>query len=113
MKYIQTLIIIFLFQTNFNLNVGAFHGTIDDCLTGGHVLNGMPFSTKDKDQDNWSGNCAVSFTGAWWYNSCRHCNLNGKNYGNAQNSVDSMYWRGFPSSSTISLKTIKMALRKQ
>ena len=96
------------------MNVGAFHGTIDDCLTGGHVLNGMPFSTKDKDQDKSSGNCATSYTGAWWYNACHNSNLNGKNYGNAEGSGNSMAWRGFPQSGRmISLKTIKMALRKQ
>ena len=101
----------FLFQTKFTLNVGAFHGTIDDRLTGSHVLNGKPFSTKDKDS---SGNCATGYTGAWWYNACHNSNLNGKNYGNAESSGSSMAWRGFPQSGRmISLKTIKMALRKQ
>ena len=101
----------FSFQTNFALKVGAFNGTIDDRLTGNHVLNGKPFSTKDNDS---SGNCATGYTGAWWYNSCHNSNLNGKNYGSAQKSGGSMSWRGFPESShMISLKTIKMALRKQ
>ena len=100
------------------MNVGAFNGTIDDCLTGSHVHNGMPFSTKDKDQDNWSsGNCAVSFTSAWWHNGCIHSNLNGKNFGYAKNDITSMCWIsdwwGNPRSGYISLKTIKMALRKQ
>ena len=94
------------------MNVGAFHGTIDDHLTYRH--NGMPFSTKDKDQDKYSGNCAISYTGAWWYNVCHNSNLNGKNYGHAKdNGATSMCWYGFPQSGCVSLKTIKMALRKQ
>lgn len=97
------------------MNVGAFNGTIADRLT---YHNGMKFSTKDKDQDNSSSfNCATKFTGAWWYSS----NLNGKNSGNGVSSSGSMIWQKFPNSGSRSLetikmgslKTIKMALRKQ
>ena len=39
--------------------------------------NLMEFSTKDNDNDQWSGaSCAKTFT-AWWYNSCHFSNLNG------------------------------------
>ena len=36
------------------------------------------FSTINHDNDILSGkNCAVSYRGAWWYQACFSCNLNG------------------------------------
>ena len=100
----------FSFQTNFTLNVGAFHGTIDDRLT---YHNGMPFSTKDKDQDTSSSfNCATKFTGAWWYKSCYASNLNGQNYGTSDPTPygKGITWNAF-STPDLSLKWDIMAIR--
>ena len=40
--------------------------------------NGMTFSAYDADHDGASTNCAKSYGGGWWYNSCHYICLNGK-----------------------------------
>lgn len=42
-------------------------------------LAGLPFSTRDKDNDQKSDiNCAKHLSGGWWFSNCGHSNLNGK-----------------------------------
>ena len=60
---------------NYALTLGSYHGTTGDALSG---HSGMPFTTFDRDNDSYGSNCAVSFTGAWWYGACHSSNLNGK-----------------------------------
>ena len=63
--------------SNYTLFVGFYSGTASDRLT---YHNGMAFSTRDRDNDEFYDNCAVNHKGAWWYNSCFDSNLN-SNYG--------------------------------
>ncbi|XP_010140058.1 PREDICTED: LOW QUALITY PROTEIN: fibrinogen-like protein A, partial [Buceros rhinoceros silvestris] len=43
----------------------------------GGIHDNMKFSTTDKDQDQYSGNCANSY-GGWWYDKCHNILLNAK-----------------------------------
>ena len=55
-----------------------FSGNAGDSL-GFH--RGSAFSTKDRDNDNSSGNCAAGFKGpGWWFNNCVASSLNGFYY---------------------------------
>ncbi|XP_061176990.1 ficolin-2-like [Saccostrea echinata] len=58
------------------LTVSGYSGTAGDSMADN---NGMKFSTKNQDNDQYgSGACATSYHGAWWYNTCTLSNLNGE-----------------------------------
>ena len=95
-------------QVRYRLKVDAYSGTAGDSLINEH--NDKSFSTKDEDNDRYSGgNCAVVNTGAWWYGACYHSNLNGKYVGD---KVDGggVTWYYFKRT-YISLKFSEMKLR--
>ena len=75
--------------------------------------DGHSFSTKDQDNDAWSGyNCAKRSEGAWWFNICFQAHLNSKYY--PQENVSSLQgiqwfsWKG----SYYSLKKCSMKIRQ-
>ena len=95
--------------TNYTLKIAEYTGTAGDSLA---YHNGMQFSTKDRDNDQWSGvNCASSSArhGAWWYKACAASNLNGL-YRSGQEGNRGVFWYEF-TSDTISLKFAQMKLR--
>ena len=66
-------------SSNYKLSISGFKGTTSSDPFSIHPLNGMPFTTKDKDNDKWGRNCAVNNvgnSGGWWYNQCSHIHLN-------------------------------------
>ena len=64
-------------DTNYGLTIGQGTGVggTFDAMTH---HNGTSFSTRDRDHDISSDNCAKSFGGGWWYKACYYANLNGK-----------------------------------
>ncbi|KAM9425782.1 microfibril-associated glycoprotein 4-like [Pholidichthys leucotaenia] len=90
-----------------------FSGFIDGGARNSLVVhNGMKFSTFDKDQDTWPGNCAKSFMGAFWYENCHDANPNGMyRYGADKTfhaiGVEWNSWKG----RDYSLKSISMKIR--
>ena len=96
--------------SNYVLTVGGYSGTAGDSFTD---HNGWQFSTRDRDHDrSASRNCAIIFSGAWWYNNCHSSNLNGLYLSGAHtsyaNGVDWNTWRGH----YYSLKFTEMKLRR-
>ncbi|XP_032775073.1 fibrinogen-like protein 1 [Rattus rattus] len=104
----------------YELNVGEYSGTAGDSLSGtfhpevqwwaSHQT--MKFSTRDRDNDNYSGNCAEEEQSGWWFNRCHSANLNGVYYqgpyrAETDNGVVWYTWRGW----WYSLKSVVMKIR--
>ena len=93
--------------TEYTLHVSGYSGTAGDSLT---YHNLMKFSTRNNDNDQYSGgNCAVTWTGAWWYKNCHYSNLNG-HYGNDGYSkgINWRTWKGY----SYSLPFAEMKVRR-
>jgi len=86
-----------------------------DSLTEDHL--GYKFSTRDQDNDVWSGgSCALRFNGAWWYDGsyCYRSNLNGLYYhsgGYTSSYSDGVVWYDWKLTWLYSLKITEMKIR--
>ncbi|KAG5267479.1 hypothetical protein AALO_G00222220 [Alosa alosa] len=91
----------------YRLHVSGFrNGGAGDSLTH---HSGQKFSTFDNDQDSWAGNCARTYMGAFWYNSCYYASPNGIYLWGAvdDKGVSWHHWKG----NKYSLKSISMKMR--
>ena len=96
-------------QVKYRLEFGSYSGTAGDSLGTFFDLNNMAFTTKDRDNDRFSFiNCAVRWTGAWWYRDCQYSNLNGIYRGNTY-SASGVRWATFRNN--LSLKNAEMKMR--
>ncbi|XP_078371581.1 angiopoietin-related protein 7-like [Oculina patagonica] len=83
--------------SNYTLFVGFYSGSAGDFLK--QYFNGMPFSTKDRDNDKTSTDCAKAYKAAWWYNNC------GTSYSlNAQYAGSYYLWNWYLKGSEMKLK---------
>ncbi|XP_039670966.1 microfibril-associated glycoprotein 4-like isoform X1 [Perca fluviatilis] len=95
----------------YKLHVSGFiNGGAGDSLISRH--NGQKFSTFDKDQDPWGGNCARLHMGAFWHGVCHYTNPNGIYLWGADSTVFAVSvswwsWKGHD----YSLKSISMKIR--
>ncbi|XP_035787322.1 ficolin-2-like [Anopheles albimanus] len=88
--------------------ISGYSGTAGDDMGG---VKGMKFSTLDSDNDTWDRNCAVVYTGAWWYGACHRSNLNGKYLrGETKEYATGMVWHAFRGHH-YALKSSKMMIR--
>ena len=95
------------YSFSYNLHF-QFPGTAGDSFG---YQRGMPFSTRDIDNDPYHKHCAVIYKGAWWYSTCHSSNLNGFYYlGSHQSFADGVNW-GKWKGSYYSLKKTEMKLR--
>ena len=87
---------------NYRLDFGHYYGTAGDSLK---YHKGLPFSTADKDNDQSSGNCAVSNGGGWWFKDCDTSNLNGKWGADADLGLE---WNAFANAQSVSYSEMKI-----
>jgi ficolin len=75
----------------YSLTVNGFksESTLQDSLS---YHNGMGFSAKDKDNDDFKGNCTQPH-GGWWHNSCFQSNLFGNNFNTDEANNNGIVWR--------------------
>lgn len=78
-------------RSGYKLEVSGYFGNAGDSL---RHHNNMKFTTKDKDNDIWNGNCAVFRHGGWWYSNCAFTNLNGLFTTGGGGNLEMISWRG-------------------
>ena len=79
---------------NYTLQVAGYSGNAGRDAFGYIHHDGMMFSTYDRDNDQWSGNCAVSSGGGFWYKDCRWFSANAD-----RSSPHGFIWHGLPGGS--------------
>ena len=72
--------------------VPGYSGSARDSLINNS--NGVKFSTKDRDNDNYNGHCSLKHggEGGWWFNSCSYSNLNGRYLGSTVRDSNGIVW---------------------
>ncbi|XP_048733888.1 angiopoietin-related protein 7-like [Ostrea edulis] len=98
-------------SSEYRLSISDYSGNAGDMMIQAYTLNGMSFTTKDRDNDGNRGyNCAVKYhTGGWWYNSCAHSDLNGVYQPSNNRNERGLFW----GINDENMKTTKMMVRSK
>jgi len=103
-------------STKYTATVSGFNNdsTASDNFIGLNDLNGIKFSTKDKDNDSSDRvHCASKYTGGWWDRKCGSIHPTGL-YGNPTGfDSDYMYWDTYAfnaQSTAFFVKSVKLTL---
>ena len=95
-------------RTNYTLTLGAGRGTKNYMFDAMRHHNGNQFTTYDVDNDKWSNNCALTFRGGWWYNSCYNANFNGRN---GVKSGQGIAWNKDHHRNSVSIQSVEMKIK--
>ena len=72
--------------------------------------NGARFSTYDRDQDEYSGNCTDKRDGAWWFRTCGYSSLNAHVYKDERHAKG-MFWYHWKDSWSMPMKSTVMKMK--
>ena len=64
-------------EDQYPLNISGFNSIgLTDPFDSGLPLNGLKFSSRDRDNDLWNNSNCASGDGGWWHSWCSHIQLN-------------------------------------
>ncbi|XP_062567234.1 ryncolin-1-like [Saccostrea cucullata] len=97
-------------KDKYQLTIAGYSGNAGDAMVSSVNLNGMSFTTKDRDNDKSSASCAVKYrTGGWWYYSCGHSALNGDYQTTNKKNYKGLFW----GANSENMKSVKMMIRSK
>ena len=67
-----------MYQGSLNVNISIYFAEDEWTVDGDNDIDGMAFTTLDRDNDHADENCASDHMGCWWYNSCSSGQLSGE-----------------------------------
>ncbi|CAH1787648.1 unnamed protein product [Owenia fusiformis] len=101
---------------SYRIHISGYKGDAGDAIN--HYHDDIGFSTADKDNDNWYGNCGKRDKAGWWFRDCSYASPNGRYHdledprGYHQTSFeDGIIWYHWKPDYTYSLKRIEIKMR--
>ncbi|XP_052059180.1 fibrinogen-like protein 1 [Mytilus californianus] len=81
-------------SSEYQLTIQGYTGDAGNAMRDHEAssLNGKKFTTKDRDNDFYHSNCAISRHGAWWFRSCTYSHMNGLYRTDAAEVESTIHW---------------------